>query len=366
MSGPDVVGSMHNTFDGTTSHVTTSLFWQRTEDTVGFLNQDNPFDSEIRDIRSLGAVSGGVGDFPVLIMDAYPYLSQGIWGHAPLPPLSDDIEAATRAAARTNPSRAVTSMPAFLGELRDLPGAIFDKGMTVIANSGRKAGKRSKNSTVSFNFAFAPLISDLANMVFFQDRVNERVKELTSLHSKGGLRRKWNLDEDTGWDVGTVPVWTLEAADVNAQYSVKTHRRRWASTRWLPNVPDLALTPDDLREQAKFAVHGWNISLADAWEILPWSWLADYFGNIGDYLLATRNAVQASCVNICIMTHTRTEIFHWIISSSAGLSVSPDSRLYVTKYRAPNIPIGLTLAAYPFLGARQLLTLASIASNYRR
>jgi len=363
-TGSETVGSITNLSTSETDIARTTLFWQRTEDTVGFLQQDNYFDTEIRDHKSVGTVSGEPDAFPVFRMIDYPYGSQGLWDHCILPPSTSDVEAATQAVARTNPSRAIVSMPAFIGELRSLPGAIFDRGMSLLAKYPKRA--RRSNSVVDFNFGFAPLIGDLYRLVYFSTYVDDRVKELTNLHKKGGLHRRWNLETDAGDDVvENVAVWTLEGAWVEVTITRHTHRRRWATCRWLPDVPELALSPADLREQAKFAVNGWNLSMADAWEILPWSWLADYFGNVGDYLLANRNAVGASCSSACIMTSIWTDTSHSVTMAPSWLKVSPASEYYATKHRQPNVPVGLTIATSPFLGARQLLTLASIAYKYR-
>jgi len=339
--------------------------WQRTEDTVGYLHQDNYFDTEIRWSRVVGTVSGKPPTDPVFLLIDFPYGSQFNWAHIPRTSPTSDEDAVAEAAARTNPSRAVTSMPSFLGELKDLPFKIFTKGMQIKADH-KQGSNRSPNSVVGFNFAFAPLIRDLFNMFQFQERVNERVVELTALHSKGGLKRRWDIDGETLRErFDNVTVWSVEGADVVVSILKTTRWRSWATIGWLPDVPDLLLSQADLREQAKFTVHGWNLSLVDVWELLPWSWFADYFGNVGNYLAANRNAVNAHVASACVMTSAASWTQHVVTTQTPWLSTTAAQEFYETKHRTPNVPVELNLATSPFLGQRQLLTLASIASHYR-
>jgi hypothetical protein len=55
-------------------------------------------------------------------------------------------------------------------------------------------------------------------------------------------------------------------------------------------------------------LYGTRITPAVLWEIAPWSWLADYFGNMGDVLtnLSAFGNDNLVCNYAYIMVHTKT------------------------------------------------------------
>jgi hypothetical protein len=97
-----------------------------------------------------------------------------------------------------------------------------------------------------------------------------------------------------------------------------------------------------------------------AWNALPFSWLADWFGNFGEWLAAHRNDVPAAPTGPCnIMTQTdtyefweRTDGFQQSIKGASGL------RILRTKSRAQSS--GTLSAHLPLATGRQLSILAAL------
>jgi hypothetical protein len=117
-------------------------------------------------------------------------------------------------------------------------------------------------------------------------------------------------------------------------------------------------------------VHGWDSSgggvSAALWEALPWSWFIDYFGNIGDYLNANKNAVGASATNACYMRQIDKEWSYgpFDISYATGFTCKAGSYKETTKERF--LGLATLTASMPMLSHKQLSTLSSIAFNLSR
>jgi hypothetical protein len=303
-----------------------------------------------------GTISGK-GAFGVYSWAGMPHGSQSIpFSHIDLsssPPPSD-IEAATKAVAQTNPGRPDVSIPVFLAELRDLPSMLQKKG--------HRKGQRARNSVAEHGFGWDSLFRDVGNLFNFTEQVNDRVKELTALHSKSGLKRKKTIWRASGYELSApLSIWSLEGTYVEAQIVSASQAKMWVSTRWRPAVKGLPPSADKLLQQARLAVHGWRISPSDAWELVPWSWFSDYFFNVGDYLEATSNRSEFALESVCVMKHQVTQRSFRITGVSGPIGVTPGSSRYETKFRSLG-SLGIT-ATQPFLSAKQVTTLSGIIAN---
>lgn len=277
------------------------------------------------------------------------------------PDMPSNAALATEVKSRTNPSRATVSLPAFLGELKDIPDLVRRAGETALSKVG--------SQIIQYKFAVAPFVSDIMKMLDFQTATDRRVQELKRLHSKGGLRRKIRL-----WS-GSKVIENANTGLQNWRYSVPTTRKTivtsyidgWA--KWLPATPDI-VTDADLQRQAIYAIRGMSPksgllntgNIADAWQLVPWSWFVDWFGNVGDYLETFRNTVDANCVDILIMTTHEYEVVDTVQKHllQSGVNCSDGTLYGIRKIRTRATP-GLA-AQMPFLSAGHLSILSSLAA----
>jgi hypothetical protein len=137
---------------------------------------------------------------------------------------------------------------------------------------------------------------------------------------------------------------------------------------WIPDVPFQG-TDGDLAAQARRLVHGWDGSsgslASTIWELLPWSWAADYFFNLGDYLNSQRNGAGAIAQLGCVMAHSVTRQSQRVTSAvtfPGTITARGGWFTYETKSRVL-ATAGLSTRV-PFLSARQLVTLSSIATSF--
>lgn len=107
---------------------------------------------------------------------------------------------------------------------------------------------------------------------------------------------------------------------------------------------------------------GGTVDLATLWELLPWSWLIDWFSNVGAFLAARRNILGWVPGQCFTMTHTVLGVDHRIDltgSSFKGTMTTPNF-VRETKSRTVGVPV-LPEAQLPILNLKQIGILASLA-----
>lgn len=289
----------------------------------------------------------------------YPFDNQAfLTSHYFSPVVPSDTATITKVQADTNPSRPEVSVPNFLAELRDIPGMLHLKGRKTIEGM-------PKSSVIEQNFGWNLLIQDLQKMANFTAHTDKRLKELQALHSGSGLKRKRTVFSDTARGL-TGPQYFQSAYNslVYGNISWTSSYRKWGSVNWIPSVPFKG-TDGELAKQARYLVHGWDFSGAALasilWEALPWSWFADYFANVGDFLNANRNGAGAIAQMGCVMEHRRSWQTHVVTYTDIYSKPTPGVFVYETKSRVL-ASAGIT-ATLPFLSGGQLVTLASLAQS---
>jgi len=341
------------------SSVVGPLSSRRMDDTIPFTKPGGSPFTMTHIIHVPGAINGATILDPNKIAYSFPidrnpvgYLSHLSDGSRP-----SNAYLMTKFMANTNPSRPYVDIPVFLGELRDIPSLVYSFGrnmLTAIANGN-----------IRYQFGIKPMISDLVKMTQFTKEADKRFHEFTAL-GKGGIRRKsvvWSGAVSSKADIFMIssPNW----ARLGCMRTIFTSRRVSAYCVWKPDTffRSWPKTNDELRKKAMDAVTGATIDMSTAWELIPWSWLADWFGNVGDMLAANRNIIPAYVSHSFIMEHLLTQVNYTISTPSpwAGIQVSQlPSRLIETKSRQPQS------AAYdarmPVLTGRQLSILGSLAA----
>lgn len=340
--------------------------FHETVDVTGNYPNDNPYRSDRRWTEVVGRISG-VSPNGYVVIDGCAYPSQPNPTHLSLPSFQPDAYYVTKAAAEHNPSRPLVALPVTIAEIRNLPGRIFDAGMKYM-KTGRypfKRAKSSDNSVVGYNFGWAPLISDVGKLLDFEAHCRKRNDELVQRTTGTGHRRTMGTMEfKKTTSSQNLTIWSI-GGTVTARRDTFTSKRVWVSTRWKPdyNLDGSIPTMPELQSRARAAMQGWPPSLADAWELFPWSWLADYFVNVGDFLQATRNTVGLRLVSSCLMEETETGVTDFVTSRPAWLTVTPMRRSLLWKRRRLVSPSVATLTN-PLIGPGQLMNLLSIAHNY--
>jgi len=267
--------------------------------------------------------------------------------------------------ARTNPSRPEVSVPLILFELiRQIPDRIFDVGAAHIERLHPSPKPKDKNAIVRGEFGWNQLYKDVTSLFNFVEHVDQRVKEFNHLFTEKGLRRSRTVWTDKVTSSYSSSLFST-GFGIDAVHYVTTSRRKWVSMVW---KPDNLLKMPDATEQLRMArrvVHGWDLSPATAWQALPWSWLVDYFTNIGDLLETTRNSIGVSSSRYCVMHSAITERVTTVTTPPISIATWTKTGKWKHETKSRSTPGGLAFDAHlPLLSVRQLTTLSSIALNY--
>jgi len=246
-------------------------------------------------------------------------------------------------AKRTNPSKPYIDLPSEIAQMHDIVDALRNVGINSLA-------KRGAGALLATDFGINPLLDDLKKILDVHKRVAKRVEVLKKVHGRGGYRKTvevwrgsnrltWNSTMQSNFGFYTA------LAGYTCTEVVRVH------CRWLPSATffpwDTNPHPDV--ETAWKVLQGNTIDMGTVWELIPWSWLIDWFGNVGDYLSATRNTVGASLASVTVMRHISSE---WNFSTDPAYPqgtayLSPALAKVEDKYR--DISAVFPEASIPFI-----------------
>jgi hypothetical protein len=239
----------------------------------------------------------------------------------------------TKALAAVNPKVPIVDVPLFLFELRDLPEALRTFGYWKLKKN--KDGKvippnfNVGSQYLAYKFGIATVVSDVISLLNLTEEIHKRMVRLTKASEKGKIRGKLRSYTDTvnhgsfSEVLGRDYIWydVLERRKVDWWFTA-------ATTLELEYALDIA--PKD-RFYRALGVD--RFSLLTAWNALPWSWLADYWTNVGNYLAANRGGFTSYVSNMCLMKETKSD-YEFNITQHQASSASWGKASTVTPPRA--------------------------------
>jgi len=273
----------------------------------------------------------------------------------------------TKLLARTNPSRPEVN-PLTLGQdIIDIPKQLKGIGDLLAKGAKGKGPDFIKDGTDQFFsniFGWAPLIEDVKKLLEFQSTVHKRAQELNRLYDRRGLKRRLRLGTYGAESTSAAHIATsYPACIVQGKLQRFTKVTRWGTVRWRPNVrPRYRPGERELNRQARRIVAGLSVEgmTQGAWDLIPWTWVFDWFADIGSFMKITSNAIPATAMNINIMTHTETWTHFTPTFRSTGFVGGTGSIWFETKERSPN-PYPSPQTSIKFLSGRQLSILGALA-----
>jgi len=378
--------------------------WKSCTDTVGNWGGDNALEI-IAQNTVYPWISGEVSSMTrKRWFDQYPVLNKPgpVASSAYFPdPDSQALQSiASTVAARTNPSVANVSIPTIIGEgvevlalvdtavhwtrlvrkpfkkrrfvkkrakwtLADLPYLVWAKGAAIL--------RLIAEGHITWSFGVRPMIADLAALLDFHDAVQNRFLMLRRLQQQGAIRRRFLLgvDEIPKFAYGNETYLESSPAIVKVQPYLKLTRSRWATARW--HIDTNASLPETFSEQVwlarRLTVGITKFEMLKAlWELTPWSWLADWFSNVGAFLDANNNTLPVHLDGLCLMQRTTSEMTYklvrldWFVTAHNVEAVS-QREIRKTRTVVPTLFAQLpTLPSWPALTGHQLSILGSLAA----
>lgn len=297
---------------------------QNMEDVVGNPTNPNPcFASKFS--KEGGIVTGGAdlvwqrvkfNESPASFFASLISLS-----HLPLKGMPSLASMATEAASRSNPSQPSVNLGVSIAELRELPKLV-----------AKKVRSRKGNSVLESEFGWQQLLGDLRGLLKLPEAIESRKRTIQMLNKNnqlGRTRKVWSDSNSSiqadpgGWDVE----WVIGVAVRARRIVHETRGSVQATTNWKPTFPISASDDGEMWKQAARVAAGLDARMlfSTLYELMPWSWLIDYFSNLGDLMSLTNNSVASLSgpVVLSIKTEsTRTFSGHYS-PKHAGVYCSP-------------------------------------------
>lgn len=228
------------------------------------------------------------------------YLTLGSWRQFHIGTDSpDDVDVATKVTAATNPSRPWVDMVTSIAQLPSSVSAIKER-FRQFYGLGKVA-----QTYLKYKFDVLPNVTDLLKILLFQEKVDDRLKEMTRLRERG-LRRTIQIGTYENRSSEDYPVQSVDRL-IYVPLTYHTTERVWGYITWTPDSV-FPTDSDEMRRLAVAATYGITIDASTAWELIPWSWLVDWCSNFGTYFEATRNIIPAVPSPVQVMRHRTTTV----------------------------------------------------------
>lgn len=370
-STPGCTGTFYRKVSGKVINNSTATAWtnSRCQDIAGYSDGfgnavDHPLTITRVDRDKVEGISGGfknsVSDIRYKNWPAI-YARNLTPAHLVIPEMPDIGSDVIKVLALTNPSRnGPGSWGETLGDIGQLPDLLKRRGGSFL--------RRGADGKLIWDWAILPVIRDIELLKQLQRDIERRLRELDSLNKKGGLHRKIDLGRYSA-SSGPSSLTTFESNYFLIQGVVTTNTKvhRWATVRWHwpkgyspPPIP-----PSALRKWAAKRVLGINGDLALYWELIPWSFLFDWWRDVGRWLAAQNRDIPAEPSPVCIMQHTVTTASLVVTNRPAGVSGGGGQVIHETKTRdiVAGLPAVLSSQG-PALGAGQLTNLGALLIKY--
>lgn len=204
--------------------------------------------------------------------------------------------------ANTNPFRYEVSIPVMVFELLEVSTLLKLNLNDLFSSVG--------SGHLNYQFGIRPMVEDIRKLLNITKSIESRIQEFNSLVKKGGLRRTMILERGSqSWVGPGQAAWsthgiTFSSVRVSCDWSSLVY----GSVRWRPKRTALIEVKQlsDFNRAAAIVLDVQKPDLSTIWEAIPFSWLVDYFLNVGDTLQALESSDLVEPYDVCIMRHRKT------------------------------------------------------------
>lgn len=261
--------------------------------------------------------------------------------------------------SKANPFRTDYSIPVAIKELTDISSMFRFAGGALLNFLG--------GSYLNYKFGWEQFLKDLGDIQRAVDLISSRVREFESLNKHGGLRRKIWLDQRSLTEVTpNKPIQSsLIGAVQRAECRVTATMKVYGTLRWVPKTSFRAAL--DRLDKTKLALSVvfdiGEIQAESLWNMIPFSWVVDYFLAVGDFLSLLRGQDYIEPRDLCIMREYshREDVYPGALVTSVAFSKG-FSTLKI-KARDVWVPANVPPFQVRFLSGTQLTNLGALIAT---
>jgi len=231
------------------------------------------------------------------------------WADLPAYSQPTDLQAyalGSTAIANTLPTNPAFDLSVNLGEIRN-DGIPLLPGTQMMEQT--RAAKAAGGEFLNVEFGWLPLVSavrDFAKVVEDSDDLVRKYQE----DANHVIRRQfhWPIERAEKTLNCNFSMTPANGFFVGGQRHQVVEHRRWFEAEYEYYLPTGGSTNDKFRRYASYArkIYGIRLTPEVLWNLAPWSWAADWFGNVGDVMTNISNIGTDGLVlrNGWLMSHT--------------------------------------------------------------
>lgn len=253
-----------------------------------------------------------------------------------------------------NPTKASVDLGVNIAEVKDFPRLVkgkLDSLKSVVSSVTNPKGLA--DWILAINFGWKPLVADIRKVIKLYWRMEARIAFLMRNGGKPLYRRtpvwppnitteeifNYSGPDNQGWMLDEVPLdgdpdsmtdrFKCKCVLIKKEYEA-------ASGIFTYHLGDIPPTPSYLRLKLTGLI--FNESLL--WEATPWSWLVDWFSNMGDVISNIESNLKDRVVSLYAYSQRRV-VREYKFTCSNGFYEVSVTRVFDTKCRAKIDPFGL-------------------------
>lgn len=279
---------------------------------------------------------------------------------------------------KARPGNAQASAMNFALELRDLPFL----PLKMLAKT--KKFKSLGDEYLNYQFGWKPFVMDLQKMYYLYRDLDKQLAQLIR-DNRRVVRRRRSLgrsviDDDPVTEEFNHVVHVKPGLFDPRGHSTHTHYHSRITENWFVGayeyyIPDIGT--DKWESRATLALFGANVTPEVIWEALPWSWLIDWFSNVGTIVAnASQNAAENLVSNYAYIMRKDTvkdDYYSTFSTLPTDILFTQDGGSFscsfhkelVYKARLPATPYGFGID-YDSLSAYQVSILAALGVSRGR
>jgi hypothetical protein len=206
-------------------------------------------------------------------------------------------------------------------------------------------------------FGISPIVSDVMKLLDLQKSIANRVRLHNRQYRTG--RAEGSLPSSAlylpGWQPGS-----LNGFYGNATYWWTQEYEHRHHAWWTARITPLIKINKALERTLSNPLNLHTLSISAIWNLIPWSFLIDYFSNVGDYINLQTNIMPYNVDSVCLMCETQQEMVSTSYNLDTGITSKPGKVVITEKrrwcYQNPQ-PL---LSISPFLTGRQIANVLAL------
>ena len=294
-----------------------------------------------------------------------------IGSSTPAPPeLLSDNDAdvfGTDTLGKVTPNNPASDGATFLGEtLQDIPALVGSSIYRDRALACRNAGDEYLN----VEFGWLPMISDFrkfGHAVINSEKIlSQYIKGSdTSIHRRLAVPGNPSIITGSGESYAIVPSEAALGNTTNTTYTHQTTETKWFEGSFRYYLPAGDTTVGNIRRYSSLAqkLVGWKVTPEVLWNVSPWSWAADWFGNVGSVMTNVSDLGSDGLVMEYgyVMCHRLNDTYLTAVDSDAsGKTIAVQRNIKrESKMRRPATPYGFGFDLHG-LSAKQTAILVAL------